>query len=259
VEGNTSSKGRDQEDSKTDALAQNHGAIQKPTTPQIPKTDLDRMQGVWKVVSDEGGNGAAFPKPTFFMVDGKRACWLVKGDDLQGGLYLDPSANPKTYDFASHQRTWEGIYSLDGDTLRLCYEMGTDSFGTGAKRPTSFGANERQILVVLKRIDRLEVFNFRRPDGSRVWPRNIEDKSDGPVQPPPMPVNDPKPAPKPVDQAANQARVGHIIIVGNEKTPDLKIRKLVDMSPGQVLQYPDLRIAEEKLAKLGPFCKAEID
>src|SRR5947209_12349820 len=51
----------------------------------------------------------------------------------------------------------------------------------------------------------------------------------------------------------NKVMVGQVIIVGNEKTPDAEIRKQLDMYPGQVLHYPSIRIAEEKLAKLGIF------
>ena len=46
------------------------------------------------------------------------------------------------------------------------------------------------------------------------------------------------------------ARVGQIIVVGNEKTPTSVILKKVPLYPGQVLRYPDLRIAEKNLAAL---------
>src|SRR5947209_1148670 len=51
----------------------------------------------------------------------------------------------------------------------------------------------------------------------------------------------------------NKVMVGQVIIVGNERTPDSEIRKQLDMYPGQVLRYPSIRIAEERLAKLGIF------
>jgi hypothetical protein len=44
------------------------------------------------------------------------------------------------------------------------------------------------------------------------------------------------------------ARVGQIIVVGNEKTPTSVILKKVPLAPGQVLRYPDLRVAEKNLA-----------
>jgi hypothetical protein len=46
-----------------------------------------------------------------------------------------------------------------------------------------------------------------------------------------------------------QARIGNIIIVGNEKTPDAVIRDCLPFYPGQALDYPALQKAEKKLAK----------
>jgi outer membrane protein assembly complex protein YaeT len=49
------------------------------------------------------------------------------------------------------------------------------------------------------------------------------------------------------------ARVGNIIIVGNETTKQNVILRQVPLLPGQVLTYPDLRLAERNLAKLNIF------
>ncbi len=49
------------------------------------------------------------------------------------------------------------------------------------------------------------------------------------------------------------ARVGQIFIVGNTRTRMEVILRQVGLYPGQVLTYPDLRIAERNLARLGIF------
>jgi outer membrane protein assembly factor BamA len=49
------------------------------------------------------------------------------------------------------------------------------------------------------------------------------------------------------------AKVGNVIIVGNERTRDEVIRKALPFYPGQLLRYPDLRTAERNLEKLGIF------
>jgi outer membrane protein assembly complex protein YaeT len=49
------------------------------------------------------------------------------------------------------------------------------------------------------------------------------------------------------------ARVGNIIVVGNEVTKDNVIRRQIPLYPGQILTYPDLRLAEKKLAQLNIF------
>jgi outer membrane protein assembly factor BamA len=49
------------------------------------------------------------------------------------------------------------------------------------------------------------------------------------------------------------AKVGQIFIVGNTRTSMNVILRQVGLYPGQVLTYPDLRIAERNLARLGIF------
>jgi outer membrane protein assembly factor BamA len=44
--------------------------------------------------------------------------------------------------------------------------------------------------------------------------------------------------------------VGQIFIIGNVKTRDDVILEQVPFFPGQILSYPDLRIAEKNLAHL---------
>lgn len=46
------------------------------------------------------------------------------------------------------------------------------------------------------------------------------------------------------------ARVGQLIIIGNEKISDEAILEQVPFFPGQILAYPDLRIAEQNLSRL---------
>jgi outer membrane protein insertion porin family len=49
------------------------------------------------------------------------------------------------------------------------------------------------------------------------------------------------------------ARVGQIHIVGNDVTQDRVIRRVLGLYPGQVLRYPELRIAEMDLQRLNIF------
>jgi len=49
------------------------------------------------------------------------------------------------------------------------------------------------------------------------------------------------------------ARVGQVFVVGNERTKQNVILRQVPLFPGQVLTYPDLRLAEKNLARLNIF------
>ena len=50
-----------------------------------------------------------------------------------------------------------------------------------------------------------------------------------------------------------QSKVGEVIIVGNDVTKDRIIRRMLGVYPGQLLQYPELKIAESQLARLNIF------
>jgi hypothetical protein len=57
-----------------------------------------------------------------------------------------------------------------------------------------------------------------------------------------------QPAPEPPPP-----RVGQVIITGNHVTKDWVIRQVVGLYPGQVFRFPELRLAERNLARLGIF------
>ena len=50
-----------------------------------------------------------------------------------------------------------------------------------------------------------------------------------------------------------QSYVGEVIIVGNNVTQDRVIRSMLGLYPGQILRYPELKLAESNLARLGIF------
>src|SRR5262249_14738100 len=49
------------------------------------------------------------------------------------------------------------------------------------------------------------------------------------------------------------ARVGQLIVIGNKTTRQNVILRQVPLYPGQILTYPDLRIAENNLRRLNIF------
>ena len=120
------------------------------------KTDLDRLQGTWKFTSMEQ-DGQPAPKgedlPTITF---EKDRFTVKGPDgqvLQAGTQvLDAGKRPKTVDATVTEgegkgTTMLGIYELDGDNLKACFDT------AGKKRPTEFktAAGSGHMLVVMKR------------------------------------------------------------------------------------------------------------
>ena len=55
------------------------------------------------------------------------------------------------------------------------------------------------------------------------------------------------------EKAAEPAKVGNVYIVGNDVTQDHVIRRTVGLYPGQYLRYPEVKLAENNLARLGIF------
>jgi uncharacterized protein (TIGR03067 family) len=80
------------------------------------------LQGSWKLKSVEAGGDSREP------IGGGEPRWVVKGDAIHYGgteiarLKADPSTTPKVIDFAfkEPERKYEGVYSLEKDTLSIC-------------------------------------------------------------------------------------------------------------------------------------------
>jgi RNA polymerase sigma factor (sigma-70 family) len=120
------------------------------------KTDKEKLQGRWKLVSGEMGG-----KPA---EDLKEGTFLFKGDKFiterpDGMTYssdytIDPTKKPKSIDITPREapesekdKTIPGIYELDGDTLRICANM------PDLERPTELKSKEgtRIMLLTFKR------------------------------------------------------------------------------------------------------------
>jgi uncharacterized protein (TIGR03067 family) len=92
-----------------------------------PKTDEEKLQGVWKVVKRETGGKVVTEREVSpihkTVFDGNRVESQPK--QFWNGTYtLDRSKNPKQItiigDFPVAGTQYKGIYALDGDDLRLC-------------------------------------------------------------------------------------------------------------------------------------------
>ena len=117
--------------------------------------DCDAVQGTWLASAAELG-GKPFPEEVrksikLTLKDGKYTVTVGKNPD-QGTVKLDSSAKPKALDISGTEgpnkgKTFLAIYELDGDTLKICYDL------SGKARPTEFKTAEgtQQFLVTYKR------------------------------------------------------------------------------------------------------------
>jgi uncharacterized protein (TIGR03067 family) len=118
--------------------------------------ELQRFQGTWRVEAWEDG-GKALPAAdlkTRTLFFGGNIFILRGGDKLiqAGSAQLDPGKSPQTVNLSVKEGEGKdgvllGIYSLEGDTLKLCFDP------EGQSRPTDFQpeAKAKFTLVTLKK------------------------------------------------------------------------------------------------------------
>lgn len=118
-------------------------------------TDKDRIQGTWKFVSvlDQGVE-QPMPDAIRVVITSDLLTMVYPKDDPTGWKYtIDPSKDPKQMDWLSEEEPGRpirqpGIYSLEGDTLKIC------SAAAGKPRPTRFESKRGDFggLWTLKRV-----------------------------------------------------------------------------------------------------------
>jgi uncharacterized protein (TIGR03067 family) len=114
------------------------------------KTDKERFQGTWEVVSGQRG-GEQLPeeitKAVTLTFEGDKVTFKL-GDMVKEGTFkLDPTKKPRAIDVTFDDKTGEGIYAFDGKQLKLCVPE------PGQGRPSEFKseAGSQTHLVVLRR------------------------------------------------------------------------------------------------------------
>jgi uncharacterized protein (TIGR03067 family) len=117
--------------------------------------DGDTIQGAWLPSSAELA-GQKFPddvRKTIKLELKNDKYTVTAGKAVDNGTFkLNPSVKPKALDITGTDgpnkgKTFLAIYELDGDTLRVCYDL------SGKNRPTEFKtkADTQLFLVTYKR------------------------------------------------------------------------------------------------------------
>jgi uncharacterized protein (TIGR03067 family) len=125
------------------------------TRAEAHPTKGDDVQGVWKPTQAELG-GSPLPEPVLapLRLELSKGKYALKGaESPDSGTYaFDDSKKPKTMDVTGTDgpnkgKTFPAIYELEGDTLRICYDL------TGKERPKEFktARQTKLYLVTYKR------------------------------------------------------------------------------------------------------------
>jgi uncharacterized protein (TIGR03067 family) len=116
------------------------------------KKALAAFQGVWKLetIEADGEEQELIRKPPRWVIQGHKV--LYGGEEL-ALITLDPATSPKTVDleFKKPKRTYEGVYTLKDDTLKICVNKMTDGV---KERPLGFETKGKPDwrLLVFKRL-----------------------------------------------------------------------------------------------------------
>lgn len=115
---------------------------------------LTKLRGTWAVTAMEFGGQKAppdFVKDFNLIIEGDKLTFSASGNKREGTIRIDPTKKPATLDFIPSEGVQKGmvemgIYSLEGDTLKLALNQGDT-------RPTAFVTkkNTRTTVYVLKR------------------------------------------------------------------------------------------------------------
>jgi uncharacterized protein (TIGR03067 family) len=122
---------------------------------ETPKTNADTLQGYWRfvrVVQNGDEAPADIMRGAKATIGKDRLTVQVQNKKHESTIKLGPSKKPKQIDLVPGDgpykgKTLQGIYSLQGDTLTICYAE------PGKKRPGDFDspADSGYFLMELKR------------------------------------------------------------------------------------------------------------
>ena len=133
----------------------------EPSVEDQAKQDAKQLQGFWEYVSAEEDGQEMLQKHSRIHAkiefrDGNLIRHIPRFGEiiiLNYTFKLETSSSPRLIDFTQDDKrlnghTFEGIYEINGDQLKLCYHLTPD----GKKRPTEFVGKDGNVLIIFKRV-----------------------------------------------------------------------------------------------------------
>jgi uncharacterized protein (TIGR03067 family) len=114
------------------------------------KEDVAALQGVWDEVSlkSDGKEVVKSPFAARIVISGNQLTYIIHPGEFQTTLKIDANKKPATIDAIGKEWCISGIYEVNRDTLKICYDPKTK------ERPKDFEAKRgtSSVLWVLKRV-----------------------------------------------------------------------------------------------------------
>jgi uncharacterized protein (TIGR03067 family) len=118
------------------------------------KAELKALNGTWNIEKAvfQGGNSTELFKTAVLKMEDGNYTVTFDGKEDKGTLKIDAAKKPKQMtvsgkEGANKDKTYETIYELDGDTLKICYAL------EGKEPPKEFEskAGTNTLFIVYKR------------------------------------------------------------------------------------------------------------
>jgi uncharacterized protein (TIGR03067 family) len=134
---------------------------------ELVKAELKKLEGAWQMVTEEK-DGVSRPVPDRWFIKGNHYGVSLNGTNsrstLEYQISIDPSKKPKQIETRMEFKGFDGkpslgtpmvgIYEIDGDKLRICYEWYMHS-NVPRGRPDTFSAPKgaNRMLLTFKRVN----------------------------------------------------------------------------------------------------------
>jgi uncharacterized protein (TIGR03067 family) len=122
-------------------------------TMSLAQEDQAKLEGKWKLTRYErAGEEKPQLKNDVAVISGGKLTFPALGKNLP--VKLDAAKTPKHIDLmnagTNKRQTWSGIYELEGDTLKICIQTGSDQ--TRPREFTTKGADSARMYFILQRV-----------------------------------------------------------------------------------------------------------
>jgi uncharacterized protein (TIGR03067 family) len=130
------------------------------------KAELKTLEGTWQMVTEEK-DGTSRPVPDTWFIKGNRYLLSLNGTNSKISteylISIDPGKKPKQIETRMEFKSFDGklslgtpmigIYEIDGDKLRICYEWYMHT-NVPRGRPDAFSAlkGANRMLLTFKRV-----------------------------------------------------------------------------------------------------------
>jgi uncharacterized protein (TIGR03067 family) len=119
-------------------------AVAPAATDDANKKELEALQGTWdeQSIKSNGREEVVRPFTGRLIIAGNRLTYIIHPGEFQATFKIDATRRPVAIDAIGKEWGLVGIYQVNGDTLKICYDPGQKT------RPKEFDAKKGDPYVL---------------------------------------------------------------------------------------------------------------